>query len=142
MKKRIFFGLIMLGLAAAAYAAGAAFEKADTNRDGKIDKKEFDGAVTSKFKQYDRNRDGVLDMSEIRDVQRKNRGADVIREFKDMDTNGDGVVDLKEFKDAASRRFREYDRNGDRVLDRPELDYRQSYEPPGSTGRPFEGFYF
>jgi len=81
-------------------------------------------------------------MSEIRDVQQRNKGVDVIGEFEAMDTNRDGRADLKEFKDAASKRFQERDRNADGYLDRPELDYRTHYQDPSSVMKPFGGFYF
>lgn len=143
MKKILVIAIAVFALVCGAYAAAnSAFDKADVNKDGTIDKKEFDDAVTKKFKEYDKNGDGVLDKSEMRAVQRKNKGVNVMREFRDMDKNGDGVVDLKEFRDAAKKRFEEHDRNGDGVLDRPEVDYRARYQDSESVMRPFSGFYF
>lgn len=142
MKKAAAAILIIFAFACMAHAAGDAFDGADLNKDGKIDKNEFDRAVEKKFREHDKNGDGVLDRSEMRELQKAHPKADVAKEFEKMDRNKDGVVDLKEFKEEAAKRFQEYDRNGDGVLDRPELDYRGRYQDPDSAARPFGGFYF
>ncbi len=142
MKKIMIAAFFILFLAGTAGAADGAFEKADRNKDGKIDQSEFEKAVDKKFREYDKNKDGVLDLSEMRDVHKSHRDMDVEKEFKDMDSNQDGKVDLKEFKDSAKKRFQEHDRNGDGVVDRPEIDFRSRYQDPASVMRPFDGFYF
>jgi Ca2+-binding EF-hand superfamily protein len=125
-----------------AYAGDDAFNQADTNKDGKIDRQEFERAVEKKFKSYDLNNDGVLDMSEIRDVQKNHKDKDVIKEFESMDTNKDSKVDMEEFKASAHTRFKEYDRKNNGYIEIPEVDYRTRYQDPGSIMKPFGGFYF
>jgi Ca2+-binding EF-hand superfamily protein len=141
--KKILFALCMTFVFLfGAHAGEDPFSEADADRDGRIDRQEFNAAVEKKFRSYDLNGDGVLDMEEIRDVRKRHGEWDVGKEFEAMDTNGDGRVDLKEFKESASKRFMEYDRNGDGFLDRPEVDYRGHYQDPQSVSRPFGGFYF
>lgn len=141
--KKILMALCMtFVLSFGVHAGEDTFSRADADKDGRIDRQEFDQAVEKKFKTYDLNNDGVLDMSEMREVQKEHAGADVIGEFEAMDTNRDGKVDFKEFKEAAAKRFKEYDRNGDGYMDRPEVDFRTHYQEPGSVMKPFSSFYF
>lgn len=142
MKKILMALCMILMVSFGADAEDDAFSRADADRNGRIDRQEFDQAVEKKFRSYDLNNDSVLDLSEIRDVQQRHGGADVTGEFEAMDADRNGRVDLKEFKDAASKRFREYDRNADGCLDRPEVDYRTHYQDSGSIMKPFGGFYF
>jgi len=142
MKKILIALCATLVFSFGAHAGEDPFSGADANRDGRIDRQEFDQAVEKKFRSYDLNGDGVLDMEEIRDVRKRHGEWDIAQEFEAMDTNGDGKVDLDEFKASAAKRFMEYDRNGDGLLDRPEVDYRGRYQDPGSVMKPFGGFYF
>ncbi len=143
--KRLWIVVVALAFVCSAGAAHAdrnAFHKADLNRDGKLDKEEFNKAVEKKFREYDKNGDGFLDASEIRDIQRSHPDVGVQKEFEKMDTNKDGKVDLQEFKDAANKSFDEADKGKTGSVDGRNLDYRGYYQDPSSVMHPFSGFYF
>jgi Ca2+-binding EF-hand superfamily protein len=124
--KKVFLlaiSLVVLALVVNVYSAGKDFENIDTNRDGKIDLKEFTDAASQKFKQYDKNNDGCLDREEFKVMKDVNAG----REFEYMDTNKDGKVDLKEFTDAGTERFKLFDKNQDGYLNNQEFHSKQAY---------------
>ncbi len=99
----------------------AAFQAADTNKDGKIDKEEFKAQVEKKFAAYDVNKDGVIVLHEMGDPGDEK----VATEFRVMDLNGDGKVTLKEFYDSAYKRFEALDKDRSGSLDRKEFIYPQ-----------------
>jgi Ca2+-binding EF-hand superfamily protein len=48
------------------FASAAAFAAADTDRDRKIDKHEYEVAVVKAYMRCDRNRDGTIEISDLR----------------------------------------------------------------------------
>jgi hypothetical protein len=48
------------------FASAAAFAAADTDRDQKIDKHEYEVAVVKAYMRCDRNRDGTIEISDLR----------------------------------------------------------------------------
>jgi hypothetical protein len=67
LKKQILTVLVagVFGISGAAFAAAAAFGKADANGDGFVDEAEFaNSGVTKKFKTLDKDGDGKLDKKE------------------------------------------------------------------------------
>ncbi|HUH65659.1 MAG TPA: EF-hand domain-containing protein [Syntrophales bacterium] len=117
------------------------FDRIDIDRNGKIDKQEFRGAVEKIFDKLDTNKDGYLDREEFRalkipDADRifdkldKDGEGRIPREkfvlqsmerFYKMDENGDGVIDKREYRRAAARLFDRLDKNKDGYLDRDEF---------------------
>jgi len=102
-----------------AYAQTDAFEKADLNKDGNIDREEYEKAITSKFDQYDANKDGVIEKHEF-NVPKDSK---TTTEFEFLDRDKDGKLNMDEFKAGAMDRYRMYDENRDNLLSNPE--YRQ-----------------
>lgn len=66
--KKVFLlviSLVVLALVVNVYSAGKDFENIDTNKDGKVDLKEFTDAGTERFKLFDKNQDGYLNNKEF-----------------------------------------------------------------------------
>eukprot|EP00658_Telonema_sp_P-2_P084076 TRINITY_DN9239_c0_g1_i1.p1 TRINITY_DN9239_c0_g1~~TRINITY_DN9239_c0_g1_i1.p1 ORF type:complete len:751 (-),score=161.88 TRINITY_DN9239_c0_g1_i1:92-2290(-) len=121
------------------------FNKMDRNRDGRIDRKEFEIATramsaaerreaTREFNRIDRDKDGSISKPEFKRMMKRFGGVTnhgKVREFGRMDKNRDGVVTAREFKQArkkqglseyeADREFDRLDRNGDGVLTEEEF---------------------
>lgn len=112
----IVFSMFILVLAGSVYSADDAFVKADKNKDGNIDKKEFDAAVTEKFKQYDKNKDGVIGKEEFN----AHKDTKAASEFEFMDRDRNGKINIDQFKAAAYNRYRLFDENKNNLLSNPE----------------------
>lgn len=120
--------LITMGLFAAGTLAAAdkpapvtdgrsAFESADTNKDGRIDRMEYFGRLTDAFFIIDANRDGHLTLDEIK---RQVPDADPAR-IKAADTNRDGTLSLDEYLRALDQDLDAFDRNADGALEWEEV---------------------
>jgi len=108
MEKIFLVFMLIFVLAGNAYS----FEKADLNKDGKIDMKEFEAAVEAKFNEYDKNKNGYIDYEEFN--AHKDETAE--KEFGFIDRNGDKKINREEFKAAANERFKSFDVNRDGYL--------------------------
>lgn len=101
MKTILTVFVFLLILTVNVFSQPDAFEKADKNNDGYISIKEYDAAVISKFHEYDLNKDGVIDKNEFNVP--KDSGAAI--EFEFMDRNKDGRLNMEEFKAGATARY-------------------------------------
>jgi Ca2+-binding EF-hand superfamily protein len=102
------------------------FDRVDTNRDGAIDRGEFEAAMAKRFARLDTNGDGHLDRGEIEAarerVARRISAARTVAEgrLEARDRNGDGRVSRAEFMHLPAL-FDLADRNRDGRLDKDEL---------------------
>ncbi|MBA4389778.1 MAG: hypothetical protein C0399_02440 [Syntrophus sp. (in: bacteria)] len=124
MKKTLFVLLLIIVFACGAvFAADDAFNRADADKNGMIDKKELQQILTDKFKEYDKNNDGYIDKEEFNAI--KNPAAK--KEFKYIDKDKSRKIDLKEFNKAGSDRFDIYDINRDGNMSREEFYSIKAY---------------
>jgi len=75
------------------------------------------------FNEYDRNRDGSLDRGEYEKIPGEKT------KFEDLDTDKNGKLSLGELRRAARERFDRQDRNADGVLSEEELRSSPRYHP-------------
>jgi Ca2+-binding EF-hand superfamily protein len=130
----------VLALCLAAPPAGAQqeaqFVAIDVNKDGAIDRAEFQAARLADFRTIDANRDGSL--SRIEFVERDAGGQFTLRalrarRFEEMDRNGDGRVSRAEYVAFGTVVFARVDLNGDGRVTREEfLNPRRA--PPTKPG--------
>jgi hypothetical protein len=113
--------LAVLGLTAAVPGALAqtprpnpAFQAIDSNRDGRVDRAEYERHVRAVFSSLDRDKDGILAGSELPDVT-----AEAIRA---ADGNSDGKLTAIEYMNQRLKEFADADRNRDGVLTQAELE--------------------
>ncbi len=95
-------------------APDIAFATWDKDKDGRLDKEEFEQRYL--FVRVDLDRDGYVTKPEVERFKRGFEGTDFVSRF---DLNGDGKVTPAEFG-GASEVFRRLDRNGDGVVSRTE----------------------
>jgi len=109
----------------------AQFERADTNNDGKVARKEFGGLmIEDAFALFDNNKDGVVTLKEYVTSGGTKEG------FAELDVNGNGKITLQEAKatkvamDAMTVSFYGADLNGDGYVTLEEaLKYREQTRP-------------
>lgn len=136
------------------------FSRVDTNKNGAIERAEFDADVDAAFKDIDKNGDGAIDENElpkpplpprfengamppppVRDAGRNNeRFGDARGEnrppmpppFLMRDADGDGRLTRAEFDENARRHFARTDKNGDGAISRDEADEFEDggFRPP------------
>ncbi len=87
MRKLSLIVLMCFALALPVWAADDPFAKIDTNKNGKIDKEEFAGAVSKSFDKLDKDKNGYLDREEFKAV-----GPGAGELFDELDTNRDGKI--------------------------------------------------
>lgn len=108
--------------AAAIVPAGAQaieewFVTTDLNKDGKIDRAEYQRRMVEVFYFADKNKDGVVTIEEIAAIETVDEVA-----FKKADKNGDGKLTLNEFVTYRVIQFDEADANHDGVLTLEEVE--------------------
>lgn len=105
----------LLGLTAASPALAqqndSPFATADINKDGKIDRAEYQRRMVEVFYFADKNKDGMVTIEELTVIETVDEAA-----FKKADKNGDGKLTLNEFVAYRVIQFDEADTNHDGVL--------------------------
>jgi Ca2+-binding EF-hand superfamily protein len=133
-KSRLSLAGLVLGLAFAALPAaaaespmaGRAFDRLDTNQDGRVDSLEIESAQADHFKRLDADGDGVISATEQGRAENRirrraaMREARLARQFERLDANGDGAVSADEF--AESQPVARADGNKDGVVSREEFE--------------------
>lgn len=109
------------------------FVEIDTNKDGYVDRAEYDAAETraiamrrtqllkqreAAFKQLDKNKDGSLSLTEFNSAiaAEPTRKPDAAPRITRLDTNKDGKVSMAESRAPASAQFDRLDTNKDGIL--------------------------
>lgn len=82
---------------------------ADANKDGKIDKAEYQKFMEVTFVTYDVNKDGNLEWSEVKEII-------PVAVFKAADANGNNALSRSEFMTQVMKDFEAADRNADGAL--------------------------
>jgi hypothetical protein len=91
-----------------------AFQATDANKDGQIDRGEFQGRLLYEFSSRDQDKDGFLTPSEVPDVT-----AEAIRA---ADGDSDGKLSAIEYMNQRLKDFDAADRNRDGVVTQAEVD--------------------
>ena len=97
-------------------------QKADSNKDGAIDRGEFAAVRQSRFGEMDRDGDGKVTKAEMEARAAERAAERGGRLFARADADGDGAISKAEFEATEMRMFERMDRNGDGRLspeDRP-----------------------
>jgi hypothetical protein len=133
-KSRLSLAGVVLGLvlvtvpvaAAEGPMAGRAFDRLDTNQDGRIDSVEIENARAERFKRLDADGDGVISETEQGRAENRirrraaMREARLARQFERLDANGDGAVSADEF--THSQPLARADANKDGAVSREEFE--------------------
>ena len=93
--------------------SAAAFQATDVNKDGQIDRGEYQGRVRSELSSRDQDKDGFLTRSELPDMT-----ADHVRA---ADADSDGKLSAIELMNQRLKEFDAADRNRDGVLTQAEV---------------------
>ena len=110
------------------------FEMLDADRDGVVTLAEALKGVGEHFDAVDQNKDGVLDRSEF-DSWFGRANPDAARFFLALhDIDGDGKVTKAEFENPVKKRFALFDRNDDGKVTPEELGYAKMLMAGGPTG--------
>jgi Ca2+-binding EF-hand superfamily protein len=99
------FGEGGFGHAARPVRLGERLKAMDADKDGTITLEEFLGRRDPAFARFDRNKDGVVDRSEFEAAARESTDYWTRRFLKRFDTDGDGRVSKDEFASRARERF-------------------------------------
>lgn len=89
------------------------FDAADANKDGKVDRGEYDGFVEELVLIYDADLDGKLTRQELATARDPSK-------FDTIDSNKDGVLTIEEIAAYSDNDFGVMDRNKDGSIDRAE----------------------
>ncbi|MDD4357692.1 MAG: hypothetical protein PHN98_10605 [Smithellaceae bacterium] len=116
MKKILIALVVMLCAVSTVFAAEEILPKLDKNKDGKISKQEYLGAMSGSFDKLDKNRDGSITRDELGHMDKKEHEAFT----KETDADGDGIIIKKEYEQAAAKRFHQLDKNRDGFISRDE----------------------
>ena len=101
--------------------SAAAFQATDVNKDGQIDRSEYQGRLHSEFSARDQDKDGFLTRSELPDMT-----ADHVRA---ADADSDGKLSAIEYMNQRLKEFDAADRNGDGGLTQAEVDMHPGLAP-------------
>jgi len=102
---------------AGAQAAKQSFPTSDLDKDGKIDRAEYQRRMVEVFYFADRNKDGVVTIEEIAAIETVDEKA-----FKAADRDGNGKLSVNEFVAYRVIQFDEADTNKDGVLTIEEVE--------------------
>lgn len=97
-----------------AYAQESDFAAADANKDGRVDRAEYEKRMMDVFYLADVNKDGVLEIEEVAVVERS--------VFERADTDNNDKVTLREFMIVRMADFDAADTNKDGALSKAEVD--------------------
>jgi len=103
----------------------------DFNHDGSVSRAEMEKGLRQDFDKADTNRDGRLEENEVRAVNDARWAADGSSASPLIDWNRDGVVDFGEFAAGPRSLFMQLDANGDGVLSPQELHVPPPKKAPG-----------
>lgn len=121
MKISTLVTLLALTVGSAAWAQG----RLDADGNGSISRQEWLNAAGARFDRLDTNKDGVLTPDELSRGRHGRHGRPWRHSFSQIDTNGDGQISSAEFRAAFPRApadlFTKLDTNKDGRLSRDEL---------------------
>ncbi|NRQ13433.1 EF-hand domain-containing protein [Ensifer sesbaniae] len=112
MRKLVLLGVLVVcpaGLAVAQQAATMSqgqMDALDRNKDGAVDRSEYEAFMTTAFVNLDRNKDGNLTSDETKQALNA-------QQFAATDASGDGKITRNEFLDRVMADFKMADRSGD-----------------------------
>jgi hypothetical protein len=95
----------------------ALFDRMDLNKDGRIDRAEFQHWLQEAFFLLDANKDGMLALQELQQAQSFIDAG----QFTRADHNRDGVLDMVEFSNTLTQDFEAADQDHDGTLNRQEF---------------------
>ncbi|MBU6378534.1 MAG: EF-hand domain-containing protein [Gammaproteobacteria bacterium] len=107
----------------------------DLNKDGQVTCDEWKSYARELFTAADTDRDGRLTRAEFERVSRDDKTF-VIANFRYFDRDGDGFVSYAEFVERQNPAFKLLDRNNDCVLDSAELGPARTLNRPAPSGPP------
>lgn len=102
---------------AAAQAASNSFSTSDLDKNGRVDRAEYQRRMVEVFYFADKNKDGVVTIEEIVAIEPLDEKA-----FKAADRDGNGMLTVNEFVAYRMIQFDEADRNKDGVLTVEEVE--------------------
>jgi Ca2+-binding EF-hand superfamily protein len=137
---------LMLGAAAPAFADFGPWQKADTNKDGSIDRAEFDAQGAERFKAIDANGDGSITSDEMKAFHEARRAkfeaakGDMGGKFlKRFDKDNDGKISAAEWPTEGRLTFEKADANSDGFVTADEM--AKAHKPrEGGKGDPADRF--
>lgn len=105
------------------HGPGKHLKEADTNKDGTIDKAEFQAMHDKHFAEMDANKDGKLSKDELAAGKENAKHEKGSRGFAKADKDNDGTLDKQEAKKLpnVSKHFDEIDVDKDGTVDREEI---------------------
>lgn len=125
------------------------FERLDANKNGTVERGEFDSQINLLFKNADKNADGIINEDELPPPPRRGENGappkpngerlPIPPPFLMKDANRDGELTRAEFDENVRRHFKEWDKNDDGAISRQEADspgdggLRPPQPPPGPT---------
>lgn len=96
---------------------------ADANNDGEITRAEVDAAAAKMFARFDRNKDGVIEKADFEVLKQETIAYRVQRFFHRYGAK-DGKLTLEQYTAERDRWFARWDANGDKVLSGDEMPSR------------------
>jgi Ca2+-binding EF-hand superfamily protein len=97
------------------------FMKLDLNKDGKIERGEFDTVATKRFSRFDANSDASVTTAEVEQLLQKGFEKRKARYLAIMDRNRDGTITKAEFDSVVDAMFAEADSDRDGGLTLAEM---------------------
>ena len=98
-------------------------QEADLDKNAYVSDAEFETFLIGQFDKADTNKDGKLTQEEFAKVLNDFAKPMVVRAFQMFDANGDNVISFAEFNKHLETRFAFMDRNEDGVIEQKELSF-------------------